>query len=48
MTHADTYTELASPDDLETCREAIRTGSRTFHAASLILPTRVREPALSL
>lgn len=48
MSHADTHTELASADDLETCREAIRTGSRTFHAASLILPSRVREPALSL
>ena len=39
---------LATDDDLAACREAIRTGSRTFHAASRILPTRVREPALSL
>jgi phytoene synthase len=34
--------------DLDACREAIRTGSRSFHAASLLLPARVREPALAL
>jgi phytoene synthase len=47
-TFIETDAALASDDDLATCREAIRTGSRTFHAASLILPSRVREPALSL
>lgn len=39
---------LATRADLEACREAIRVGSRTFHAASFLLPIRVREPALSL
>ena len=34
--------------DLAHCREAIRTGSRSFHAASRLLPARVREPALAL
>ncbi|MCU0758316.1 MAG: phytoene/squalene synthase family protein [Steroidobacteraceae bacterium] len=47
-TFTETDAALASVEDLATCREAIRTGSRTFHAASLILPSRVREPALSL
>jgi len=35
-------------DDLEHCREAIRTGSHSFHAASRLLPTDVRDPALVL
>jgi phytoene synthase len=39
---------LASAADLAACRAAIRAGSRTFHAASHLLPLRVREPALSL
>jgi phytoene synthase len=30
------------------CRQAIITGSRSFHAASLLLPKRVREPAYAL
>ena len=34
--------------DLAHCREAIRTGSRSFHAASRLLPARVRDPALAL
>jgi phytoene synthase len=34
--------------DLQHCSAAIRTGSRTFHAASLLLPRRYREPALAL
>ena len=36
------------PDDLAACRAAIRTGSRSFHAASRLLPARVRDPALAL
>jgi len=36
------------PDDLATCREAIRTGSYSFHAASRLLPARVRDPSLAL
>lgn len=34
--------------DLEHCCEAIRTGSLSFHAASRVLPDRVRNPALAL
>ena len=34
--------------DLSHCREAIRTGSLSFHAASRLLPGRVRDPALVL
>ena len=39
---------LATRADLEACHAAIRVGSRTFHAASRLLPERVRGPALSL
>ena len=35
-------------DDLEHCRNVIRTGSLSFHAASKLLPASVRDPALSL
>ena len=34
--------------DMAHCREAIRTGSLSFHAASKLLPVRVRDPALAL
>lgn len=34
--------------DLDHCREAIRHGSLSFHAASKLLPARVRDPALAL
>lgn len=34
--------------DLAHCRDAIRTGSRSFFAASHLLPPRVRDPALAL
>jgi phytoene synthase len=34
--------------DLEACKEAIRHGSLSFHAASRLLPRRVRDPALAL
>jgi 15-cis-phytoene synthase len=34
--------------DREACRAAIRTGSRTFHAASLLLPAKVRAAAIEL
>ena len=39
---------MIAPDDLEHCREAIRHGSLSFHAASKLLPARVRDPALAL
>lgn len=35
-------------DDLEACKVAIRHGSKSFHAASKLLPARVRDPALAL
>ncbi|PWJ21689.1 15-cis-phytoene synthase [Jannaschia seohaensis] len=34
--------------DMDHCREAIRTGSHSFHAASRLLPASVRDPALAL
>jgi len=39
---------MIAPADLEACRVAIRTGSHSFHAASRLLPARVRDPALVL
>ncbi|WP_308916223.1 15-cis-phytoene synthase [Jannaschia sp. LMIT008] len=38
----------AAAADLAHCRDAIRTGSHSFHAASRLLPARVRDPALAL
>jgi phytoene synthase len=39
---------MIEPSDLSHCREAIRTGSLSFHAASKLLPQSVRDPALAL
>jgi phytoene synthase len=39
---------FASPADLAACREMLRVGSRTFFAASLLLPQAVRGPACAL
>ena len=39
---------MTETTDLAACREAIRTGSHSFHAASRLLPARVRDPALAL
>ncbi len=39
---------FAKHSDLEQCRALIRTGSYSFHAASRLLPGRVRDPALVL
>jgi phytoene synthase len=39
---------MIDPHDLTHCREAIRHGSRSFHAASRLLPRGVRDPALTL
>jgi phytoene synthase len=39
---------FSTASDLAACRAAIRSGSKTFHAASLILPAAVRDPALAL
>lgn len=39
---------MIRPSDLEHCRDVIRTGSYSFHAASKLLPANVRDPALAL
>lgn len=39
---------MIAPEDLAHCRASIRTGSLSFHAASRLLPPRVRDPALAL
>ncbi|MCL5775736.1 phytoene/squalene synthase family protein [Limibaculum sp. FT325] len=39
---------LASAGDHAACRAMIRHGSKSFHAASLVLPRRVRQPAYAL
>ncbi|MEM9129093.1 MAG: phytoene/squalene synthase family protein [Pseudomonadota bacterium] len=39
---------MMAPEDLVHCKEAIRDGSRSFYAASKLLPARVRDPALAL
>ena len=39
---------MIRPDDLDHCRNVIRTGSLSFHAASKLLPASVRDPALAL
>jgi phytoene synthase len=41
-------TAAIHPDDMAACRAAIRTGSLSFHAASRLLPPKVRDPALAL
>jgi len=41
-------TRVATPADHAACGAAIRAGSKTFFAASLLLPRRVRRPALAL
>lgn len=39
---------MIATDDLDHCKAAIRTGSRSFYAASHLLPAHVRDPALAL
>ena len=39
---------MIDPRDMAHCREAIRHGSLSFHAASRLLPAKVRDPALAL
>lgn len=39
---------MIAADDMAACRAMIRTGSLSFHAASRLLPGRVRNPALAL
>lgn len=35
-------------DDLEACRDLLRAGSKSFHAASLLLPRRIRDSTTAL
>lgn len=37
-----------SPEDMDACRAAIRTGSLSFHSASRLLPPKVRDASLAL
>jgi phytoene synthase len=48
--HADARTPPARPgvDDMAACRRLMRGGSKSFFAASLLLPARVRAPATAL
>ncbi|MGB0499302.1 MAG: phytoene/squalene synthase family protein [Rubricella sp.] len=39
---------MSAEADIAACREAIRHGSKSFHAASFLLPRRMREDALAL
>ena len=39
---------MIAAEDMTACRAMIRTGSLSFHAASRLLPARVRDPALAL
>ncbi len=39
---------MIAPDDMAHCEAAIRHGSWSFHAASRLLPSHVRDPALAL
>ncbi|MEM9524164.1 MAG: phytoene/squalene synthase family protein [Pseudomonadota bacterium] len=39
---------MIDPNDMRYCRDAIRHGSLSFHAASRLLPRPVRDPALAL
>jgi phytoene synthase len=38
----------AAPDDLRACRMLLKAGSLTFHAASLVLPSSIRQSATAL
>ena len=48
MQQSSPDSHISKSADLEVCREAIRNGSRSFYAASLLLPKRIRHPAYSL
>ena len=48
MPPPSTASAFASTADVAACREMLRGGSRTFYAASLVLPGSVRRPAAGL
>ncbi|MGA2288719.1 phytoene/squalene synthase family protein [Bradyrhizobium sp.] len=41
-------TRPTNPADMAACRALLKGGSRTFHAASLVLPRKVADPAIAL
>jgi 15-cis-phytoene synthase len=41
-------TTSTDPSDIAACRTLLKGGSRTFHAASLVLPRKVADPAMAL
>ena len=41
-------TNSLDPADMDACRALLKGGSRTFHAASKVLPRRVSDPAIAL
>ena len=41
-------TTRTEPSDMAVCRTLLKGGSRTFHAASLVLPRKVADPAIAL
>jgi phytoene synthase len=41
-------TNRLDPADIAACRALLKGGSRTFHAASLVLPRKVADPAIAL
>ncbi len=46
--HNDTQKKHASAADITACRDLLRCGSRSFYAASFLLPQRFRDPAMAL
>jgi 15-cis-phytoene synthase len=42
------HSDLLAQSDMLACREMIKEGSRTFHAASKVLPRRISDPAIAL
>lgn len=44
----DSLTSHSSTEDLAACRDLLRDGSRSFYAASFLLPQRFRDPAIAL
>ena len=47
LKHSPDFSKTAA-QDLAVCRDLIRQGSRSFHAASLLLPQSVRDPSYAL
>ncbi|MDX2308653.1 MAG: phytoene/squalene synthase family protein [Hyphomicrobium sp.] len=48
MQTSDRLKAALAPDDIAICRALLRNGSKTFYAASFLLPRRVRDPATAL